>query len=369
MHIFHLIESLAQMKVIFLLFLLCFTFSVSSSTIEEITDQKCGTIYDGLTEGKFDIQQQFSTTTFGANWFGFGEDVLSYEWAIFSDSQVPSNTMTRCVRQLRVIPDIQTWKNVQKANHGINTNLQLQEGRSYFSAVRATLRSGLQLITFSDGFQVINEENHRNLFVTHQENKTQNEERNILQEPLSCSIDDFNRCRSSQISVSDRLNELYGEARFPFDLSQDIVVFEGGVVDDDDDNNDDDDGGNYVWVLAPVLGVVLLALCLLLLLLLLLFICCKGVSLPEREHKPKAAPMEFDEVEESKGYGMRDGVETVDTGTDTSVVFPDMAIRRLSISHDNNEAVAAEDNSPRRGRAPHPIMTSASSSFRDFRNT
>lgn len=73
-----------------LLFILvvCIGFSFGSTNNQDFTSY-CGTIYDGLTAGKFDIQYQASKTTVGANWFGFAPHVLSYEWAIFSDSISP----------------------------------------------------------------------------------------------------------------------------------------------------------------------------------------------------------------------------------------------------------------------------------------
>ena len=79
------------MKVLFLFVLLASVISVQSSFVEDERNVRCGVVYDGLTEGKFDIQQQISTTSFGANWSGFGGDVISYEWAIFSEDQVPSH--------------------------------------------------------------------------------------------------------------------------------------------------------------------------------------------------------------------------------------------------------------------------------------
>ena len=46
---------------------------------------KCGVIYDGLTEGKFDLQTQYSNSTISANWLNFSDNVLFHEWAIVSD--------------------------------------------------------------------------------------------------------------------------------------------------------------------------------------------------------------------------------------------------------------------------------------------
>merc|ERR1711974_597427 len=112
-----------------------------------------------------------------------------------------------------------------------NTKLRLQTGHTYFAAVRATLRSGVQIIAVSDGVKIdASEENVEKFkaFIVQQNNKNEEKSsnaRNVEQGPFLCPIDENSRCRSSQISVSERLNELYGVARFPFEFSADIVSF------------------------------------------------------------------------------------------------------------------------------------------------
>ena len=56
------------------------TISVESNKLLQ-----CGKVYDGLTEGRVDMKVQTSTTSIAANWVGFGDDVLFYEWAVVSD--------------------------------------------------------------------------------------------------------------------------------------------------------------------------------------------------------------------------------------------------------------------------------------------
>jgi len=122
-----------------------------------------------------------------------------------------------------------------------------------------------------------------------------------------------------------------------------------------------------IWVLAPVLGVVLLALCLLLLFFLICAVCSKP-KLPSRGSsapKEKAAPMEF--VTESDNLP-GNKIDALEASTNTVVEFPDTQIRRLSISHQDPSGVGDSDQ-PKRGRAPHPIMTATSSSFRDYRDS
>lgn len=260
--------------------------------------------------------------------------------------------------------------------------MNLKGDRKYYTAVRAIHSSGIQFIAFSDGFKVISGDN---LFTNNQENVQQTKPteniRNVPDFSSTCPIDDFNRCRSGQISVADRLRELYGDAKFPAAFGTAGFIFgdnqDNNNNDDDDDDGDDDDNGSHIWVLAPILGVILLAICLVLLCLLLLLFCCsKSISLPERERKEKPAkvknaPMEFEDVQEQKEYGVRDGVGGVDASTHTVVEFPDTNIRRLSISHNDNPLEADEESVGRnpRNRGAHPIMSSASSSFRDYRSS
>lgn len=302
---------------------------------------------------------------------------------IFFSSSLPFDLGSAgCVNQLQVLPDIQPWKNIYKETSAINTKLNLHEDRQYFTAVRATFRSGVQVIVISNGFHVVNEgenilfknknENNENV-----NNKKSTETRYILDAPLSCSIDESNRCTSSQISVADRLRELYGAAIFTGSYGTAFLDDPFAQINnnnDDDSNDDDDDDGSYIWVLAPILGVVLLAICLVLLCLLLLFLCIAGFpkgggGREPREKPQKAAPMEFEEVNDQKGYGVRDGVANVDASTNTVVEFPDTNIRRLSISHQDAPDLDPEASSPRRGRIAHPIMNTASSSFRDYRSS
>jgi hypothetical protein len=58
-------------------------------------DPTCGVVYDGLapyasSSSRFDLATQTSTSTIAAHWFGFGDDVLNYEWAVASAAQLPS---------------------------------------------------------------------------------------------------------------------------------------------------------------------------------------------------------------------------------------------------------------------------------------
>merc|ERR1712063_59022 len=338
------------------------------------TSDQCGKVFDGLTEGKFDLQYQTSTTTLGANWGGFPEPVLFYEWAIFTHQGLPAQLeFSQCYQQIRRLPDVQGWVKANKQRQVMNTRLALQMGSTYHVAVRATLVSGEQLVAFSNGVTVVERDNSAALRSEADRREPSSlpslGARQVMETSGSCSIDDNNRCRQAQISVADRLNELYGPPRF-----EDFSAPAGFVyADQNDDGGDDDDNADLAWVVAPVVGgVLLIALCLCLLLVLAALL---ARGLPEREpreSKPKAAaaaaPVAFVEQDEQKAYGMRDDMDVVDASTNTVVEFPDTQIRRLSISHKDEDLDPGLGGEPKRGRAPHPIMVSASSSFRDYRS-
>jgi len=340
------------------------------------TSDKCGKVLDGLTEGKFDLQYQTSTTTLGANWEGFPEPILFYEWAIFTHQGLPAQLdLSQCYQQVRRLPDVQGWVKANKQRQVMNARLSLQLGSTYYVAVRATLSNGEQFIAFSNGVTVVERDNSAPLRSEADRREPSSSStsflgaRQVTESLGSCSIGDNNRCRQAQISVADRLNELYGPPRF-----EDFSAPAGFVYADrsNNDDGDDDDNADYAWVVAPVVGFVLLVLLCLCLLLLLAALCARGLPSREpREPKPKAvaaAPVAFVEQDEQKAYGMRDDMDVVDASTNTVVEFPDTQIRRLSISHKDEDLDPGMGGEPKRGRAPHPIMVSASSSFRDYRS-
>jgi len=127
-----------------------------------------------------------------------------------------------------------------------------------------------------------------------------------------------------------------------------------------------------VWVVAPVAGGLLVLCCLFLILVIILRAIYAAFDKGERSGGggSRAAASYGDVIDpekESKGYGGRGKIGGADTSDKTNISFPDTQISRLSITH--NEAVEAVaptngDNTKRK----HPIMTSTSSSFRDYRN-
>lgn len=342
----------------------------------------CGTVYDGLTNGRFDMQIQTSTTSIGANWMNFGSNVLFYEWAIISDRvRIPSFRTGRCVDSFRGAPDIQSWTLVQKATFASNSKVHLEIGRQYFVLVRATFRGGIQVVAVSDGVTIIDEKSVRQFersTSVESETKSQthsHEQRYIVNQPgakeacstNSCPLDEDNRCRAAAVKVSAYLQEFYGPPNWEREnlaIDPIFVIYDSRFA-PDLNNNDDDDDTNTAWYIAPIVGGVLLILCCVLLLLLLGAIIFTA-ALPEPAEKPQGESINFAEAErEKKGYGLREGVGTGEATTGTRVEFPDTQVRRLSLSHPNEGGPAeiAESRSPRR---KHPIMTSTSASFRDY---
>lgn len=53
------------------------------------SELSCPKVFDGLTNGHFDLATQFSVSEISANWVGLSSNqVLGYEWAIVSDTKV-----------------------------------------------------------------------------------------------------------------------------------------------------------------------------------------------------------------------------------------------------------------------------------------
>ena len=243
----------------------------------------------------------------------------------------------------------------------------MKVGTTYYNILRTTFRSGELFFSISNGVEIISSEldNHFiefNIIPDANKKLTERDTEIIVQ---TCPIDANNQCRNAQISVGERLNEIYGPAHFLTDQLVELVVY--GSIDRENHGDDDDDDDNQApaWILAPVIVGAFLFYCLILILALLGILLFRRSSGPAEE---RPASVNFNESKkEAKSYGQRDGMDVVDATTETRVEFPDTNIRRLSISHDNvpeDLENAEKDNG--RGRK-HPIMSSGSSSFRDYR--
>merc|ERR1712137_674607 len=295
----------------------------------------CGKVFDGLTNAHHDLQQQTSLSTIGANWIDFGPSILFYEWAIISDRfNLPnSRIQNRCFDNIRSTPDVQSWNLVGKATSGINTNLDLSVGRNYYVLVRATDRDGRQIVSVSNGVEIVPQTAETESKTTARSNRSQQQTKNVDDQP-SCQIDQENQCRKAGIPVRDLLNEVYGQAYFEPNRAEYGVYIpvpgQFAVIETND--GDDDDLNGYAWAIAPIVGGIILLLLCCLLLFLLAALLLRG-SLPERDSSPKAAPVAFEEAErEKKGYGVRGDVGAGNVDSGTRVEFPDTQIRRLSIS-------------------------------------
>lgn len=53
------------------------------------SELSCPKVFDGLTNGHFDLATQFSVSEISANWVGLSSNqILGYDWAIVSDAKV-----------------------------------------------------------------------------------------------------------------------------------------------------------------------------------------------------------------------------------------------------------------------------------------
>lgn len=341
---------------------------------------------DGL-DSSTDMELQLSTSTIAGSWSGFGSDLLMYEWAIASSGRVGDSSKS-CGKDVRIHPDIQHWTAVdRRQSHAVNSKLSLSPGDTYHVLVRATYRSGAQVTAISNGVLVLDEmpEAIRSRETLNRETTSSNgfdSQSSSTTSPSSCPIDDANRCRQSQQSVADYLNQIYGLPVFSSDNSANYGAFIFGSAQeraavgiapeepqkyDDDDGDDDDDDGDLTWVLAPIFFVVLL---LILLVLALLVLRCASGERGERPVKEKQETTDIGpiaEIDREAREGVRAGIAAGAASSEVRVEFPDTNIRRLSIDHTDQDLPEAvkESRSPRR---KHPIMSSASSSFRDYRS-
>jgi len=281
-------------------------------------DLKCPRVYDGLTNGHFDLSTQFSSNSMSANWVGLSSDeVLTYDCAIISESSLRArDSSCRAVQGFPGIPDIKNWVNVRKENSVTFTNLKLTPENKYVVVLRTTLKNGAHVYSNSDGILVLPQE-----LSLEGSGKQRSEEpervRNVQTRAVSdgelCPIDEANRCRAGQVSVQDFLNEFYGPPRFPADDFFLFGIAAAAAGDDDDDDDDDNSGG----IIGGVVGGVLLlcCLCLLLLALLSFLLGAKGGEEPFSE---RIVERKQEHVDADLGSSVEHQI------ADTRVEFPDI---------------------------------------------
>lgn len=249
------------MKIYFISFIIIF--GLSSFVYGDIN---CPTVYDGLTNGHFDLATQFSVSQISGNWFGLkSNEILGYEWAIISEDKVNKQNLDvscRLTQGFIGIPDVRNWVDVKKDTSATATDLHLETKKTYYIVLRTTLSNGVHVFSMSNGIFILPQELNLEGSHGHSNEPESNELRNIDNERTvmqsECPIDEANRCRKSQISVRDILSELYGPPRF---LADPLFAGAAGVGDDDDDD-DDDGAGNFIPILvAAIIGLLLLLLC------------------------------------------------------------------------------------------------------------
>jgi len=355
-----------------------------------------------------------------ADWSNFqveSDPVLQFEWAVITQELADTLLMTaekNCIVRLGKLPDVQSWTSTGRRTHG-ESAVALENDKNYHALVRATYASGkISAIAFSSAIRV--EEVH----VRRARDEAQAPRRHVKRDsvvPVTtiggsdvCPIDIANRCRQAQSRVSDLLNTMYGPPQWSVELlpfrtpeleyaalaqatgfidpnfntptvfPKNFVQLQNEVlagnlipyIDNHHHSSRDHEPGNRAWVLGIVIPIAAGVMILALLAILGLFIWRHWQSRDEefapRREEPAAAaygaPLAADE--EDVSYRQGRGALTTEASDRTRVEFPDTAIRRLSITHNDAEAPADDDSkSPRR---KHPIMQSASSSFRDYRN-
>ena len=263
----------------------------------------CPTVFDGLTNGVFDLSTQFSRNTISSNWVGLtSSDVIGYEWAIISDKKAAKlSSGCRLSQGFNGIPDVQDWTSVYKQTSSTSNRLSLVPETTYYVVLRTTLQNGAHVYSNSNGIVVLPSEIEEK-FTPKEDLKTlstrtnSRETRITQKDPLTnfiingdscfvyseqCEIDNENRCRASKVTVHDYLNTIYGKAKFPVitPLPPIIVVEETRTYDDDDDDNEE--ATNSGIVVACVVGGVLFFL------IPLLILCCIACVLNRNDDDDK----------------------------------------------------------------------------------
>jgi len=311
---------------------------------------KCPTVFDGLTNGAFDLSTQFSRNTISSNWVGLNSgDIIGYEYAIISDKKAAKlSTGCRLSQGFNGIPDVQDWTSVKKQTSVTSNRLSLVPETTYYVVLRTTLQNGAHVYSNSNGIVILPSEIEEQISpkedIKTLSTRTNSRGTRAIEEfPVpqnyvidsdscfvygeQCTIDNENRCRASTVTVHEHLNLIYGKAVFPVITPVPPIV----VIEETRHYNDDDDDHaqaiNSGIVVACVVGGVLFFL------IPLLILCCIACVLNRNDDDDKFT----DRIEEKD-------VEQVDAdgGTfkqhsigaeNTKVEFPDIdPHNRLSVA-------------------------------------
>jgi len=303
---------------------------------------RCPTVYDGLTNGHFDMSTQFSTTSLSANWNGLSSnEVLFYECAVISEAALREKHISATCRStpgFLGLPDVKSWVSVRKDNSVTLNNLKLTPGVKYYIVLRTTLSSGVQVYSNTNGIVVLPQELKLEGTNAKRDVKSVNAEE-IESSPRhshatrkaqprdssscfdgSCPIDEENRCRAAKVSVQDFLNQFYGPPRWSDNL--DFFLFGFLIFPVIQPDDDDDDGyshaendGIIAGVIAGALLLILFLLCLLC--LLALFVGAKGGG--EQPFGETIQSTKTDHVDADLGSTTSHTI-----GNNTRVEFPDL---------------------------------------------
>jgi len=318
-----------MMKSLFIaVFLLATLGFVASSELS------CPKVFDGLTNGHFDLATQFSVSEISANWVPLANTpILGYEWAIISEDKINNLSQDECraTQGFVGIPDVQKWVDVKKDISATATGLKLSPKTTYFVVLRTTMQNGTHVFSMSNGIFILPQE--LNLEGSHKRTEPKAQEgtkettKNLEILASECSIDQANQCRKATISVREILSELYGPPRFAADPIFAVAAAAVAGGDDDDDDDDDDDGSAILGIVAgAIIGLLaLLCICCLLLALLgLLFM--KGGG--EDKFKEDVRTTHTEAVDADFGTTTQHAI-----ADDTRVEFPDYdPSTRLSVA-------------------------------------
>jgi len=309
------------------------------------------------------------------------------------------------------------WTNAHRSKSVSASNLHLTVGETYFVLVRTTYSDGQQVVASSDGVLVTAAAPKISTDASSPQQQQQQQQRKARSVAVdvnsvsnTCPIDAANRCRQSSQSVGALLQSMYGDPVFnpespiallflvgrlsdraragifphtPFTqnfqrdyegigLVGKTAEFGDALIPPPQSHHDDDDG--YIsgdapaWVIAPIAVGIFLCGLVVFLFLLVLRVFRRG----DRETGGSSsggggAFAAGADASEKKDYAGRNNIGVANTSDRTDISFPDTAIRRLSITH-NDTNVEDLEEATRSPRRKHPIMQSTSSSFRDYRN-
>jgi len=352
----------------------------------------CGFVYDGDTNGRFDLDQQSDTNTISANWFGFDENVVvkSFEVALITDTPVNSvffwekDGKRRCrdTQGFSGTPNVHDWIKFPKDTSSVTlSSVDLEIGVVYYFVVKAIHEDGSVVYSNSDGILITprvsddpaNEErvsvnikdstqNSSDLFIDvsgdilsidalEDIEVAQNDQSVGVQQTFSSN--DKMRFERSFRGLGYYLTELYGPPVFA-ELDPNRLVLLDTITHESSSGLTDGE------IAGIVIAVVFFFLLLLLLLLLVFF---KSRSKDNKFQTTLYTDQDVENIDtDYKAHRQR---EKDSVSSTSKVEFPDTHIRRLSIG--NARDLDVEEETPQEGKRGAMVLDSQTSSLRDYR--